>query len=87
MDIRSKLAEALLGVGDVDRARSELEHILEQNPAFTGARIRLGVVFQRLGDTERAVAEWRQAALDDPHDTRPRAYLASVGAIPDTDQS
>ena len=87
LDIRSKLAEALLGVGDVDRARSELEHILEHNPAFTGARIRLGVVFHRLGDTERAVAEWRQAALDNPHDTRPRAYLASVGAIPDAGQS
>ena len=87
LDIRSKLAEALLGVGDVDRARSELEHILEKNPTFSGARVRLGVVFLRLGQTERAVAEWRQAAADDPRDTRPRAYLASVGAVPDAPSS
>ena len=77
----------LLGVGDMDRARSELEYIIEENPNFTGACIRLRVVFHRLRDTERAVVEWRQSALDYPQDTRPRAYLASVGTIPDTGQS
>ena len=71
-------------VGDTERARTELEHILEKNPGFTGARIRLGVVFQRMGDTQGAIAEWKRAALDDPQDMRPRAYLISVGAIPDS---
>lgn len=85
LDIRTKLAEALMEVGDSDRARSELEHILEKNPRFTGARIRLGVVFQRMGDTDRAIEEWKQAAKDDPSDMRPRAYLLSVGAIPESD--
>ena len=87
LDVRSKLAEALLEVGDADGARSELEHILEKNPGFTGARIRLGAVFHRLGDTERAVAEWRRAAVDDPGDMRPRAYLVSVGGIPESPPS
>lgn len=84
LDIRSKLAEALLEVGDADGARAELEHVLGKNPRFTGARIRLGVVFQRMGDTDRAIEEWKQAAKDDPSDMRPRAYLISVGAIPDS---
>ena len=69
-------------IGDAQRAKAELEHILEKNPGFTGARIRLGVVFHRLGDEQRAIAEWRQAQQDDPHDMRPRAYLVSVGATP-----
>ena len=81
LDIRSKLSEALMEIGDLARARGELEHILEVKPSFAGARIRLGVVFQRMGDTESAVVEWRQAAVDDPSDMRPRAYLLSVGAI------
>ena len=79
-DIRTKLAEALMEVGEAERAKDELEHILEANPRFSGARIRLGVVYQRLGDTDKAIAAWRQAALDDPEDMRPRAYLSSVGA-------
>lgn len=81
LDVRTKLAEALLEMGETVRARDELQHIIDANPRFSGARIRLGVVFHRLGDTERAVAEWRRAAVDDPDDMRPRAYLASVGAL------
>ena len=80
-DIRSKLAEALMEAGDLQRAREELEHILEARASFAGARIRLGVVHQRLGNRARAIAEWRQALGDDPDDMRPRAYLISVGAL------
>ena len=80
-DIRSKLAEALMEAGQLERAREELEQILEARAGFAGARIRLGVVHQRLGNRARAIAEWRQALTDDPDDMRPRAYLASVGAL------
>lgn len=82
LDIRSKLAEALMEAGEVQRAKEELELILERNPRFSGARIRLGAVFQRLGDTERAITEWRRSLVDHPDDMRPRAYLTSVGALP-----
>lgn len=85
LDIRSKLAEALMEAGEVQRAKDELELILERNPRFSGARIRLGAVFQRLGDTERAIAEWRRSLVDHPDDMRPRAYLISVGALPPDD--
>jgi tetratricopeptide (TPR) repeat protein len=79
MDIRSKFAETLLELGEIDQAREELDVILEARPGFVGARVRLGVVLQRLGDTEGAIREWQQCAVDDPDDMRPRAYLASVG--------
>ena len=79
MDIRSKFAEALIELGDLDRAREELETVLESRPGFTGARVRLGLVHHRLGDNQSAVREWMRCAHDDPQDMRPRAYLASVG--------
>jgi tetratricopeptide (TPR) repeat protein len=86
MDIRSKLAEALIELGELERAREELTEILEHRPNFVGARIRLGVVFHRLGDDEAAVREWQRCAVEDPEDMRPRAYLLSVGATFPTPQ-
>lgn len=79
MDIRSKFAESLIELGNLDEAREELEAILEARPAFVGARVRLGVVLHRLGDSEAAVRAWKRCAEDDPSDMRPRAYLALVG--------
>ncbi len=81
-DIRTKLAEALMDAGGLERARTELETVLEQNADFLGARLRLGVVKNRLGDREGAIEEWQLCALANRHDMRPQAYLASVGATP-----
>ena len=79
MDIRSRLAETLVELGELEQAREELDSILEARPGFVGARVRLGVVLNRQGDTEGAIREWERCAAEDPDDTRPRAYLASVG--------
>ena len=78
-DVRTKFAESLIELGELDRARDELQEILKERPHFVGARIRLGVVLQRLGDTEGAIEAWEKSAQEDPDDMRPRAYLASVG--------
>lgn len=80
IDIRSKFAEALIELGELERARDELASILEQRPSFVGARVRLGVVLMKLNDVDRAAHEWRRCLADDPTDMRARAYLASVGA-------
>jgi tetratricopeptide (TPR) repeat protein len=77
MDIRSKYAEALIQVGDLDTAKDELTLILESRPSFVGARVRLGVVFQRLGQHAEAAKHWERCLQDDPTDMRARAYLAS----------
>jgi tetratricopeptide (TPR) repeat protein len=80
MDIRSKYAETLIELGELEKAKEELVLILQSRPSFVGARVRLGVVLHRLGADEEAVREWRQCLEDDPTDMRARAYLASVGA-------
>jgi tetratricopeptide (TPR) repeat protein len=78
MDIRSKFAETLIELGELEQAKDELTLILESRPSFVGARVRLGVVLHRVGEDEAAVAEWKRCLEDDPRDMRPRAYLASV---------
>ncbi len=80
MDIRSKYAETLIELGELDEAQDELTLILDSRPSFVGARIRLGVVLHRLGRDDEAVKEWEQCLHDDPTDMRARAYLASVGS-------
>lgn len=80
LDIRTKLAESLMEMGEMEGALRELSAVLEANPEFTGARLRMGVVLHRLGRTDDAVQEWSRCAREDPDDLRPRAYLVSVGA-------
>ncbi len=81
LDIRTKFSEALIALGRVEQAISELEFILEAKPSFVGARVRLGVVFNRTGNTAGAIREWQQCLVDDPDDMRARAYLASLGVM------
>ncbi len=83
MDIRSKYAEALIEVGDLETAKNELTLILETRPSFVGARVRLGVVLYRLGRNAEAARQWERCLEDDPTDMRARAYLASVTAKED----
>ena len=80
MDIRSKYAEALIEVGELEKAKDELTLILESRPSFVGARIRLGVVLHRLGQDVEAAKQWMKCLEDEPTDMRARAYLASVQA-------
>lgn len=79
LDIRTKLAEALIELGELARATDELEFVLERNERFAAARLRYGVVLHRSGRTERAIEEWRRCMQEAPGDMRARAYLASVG--------
>lgn len=87
MDIRSKFAETLIELGELEQAQDELAMILESRPSFVGARVRLGVVLHRLGDDENAVKEWERCLEDDPRDMRARAYLASVQATLEGDSA
>ena len=50
-DIRNKLAQALLQLGELDAAGHELEPVLQGNPRFLAARLNLGLVHFRRGDS------------------------------------
>ena len=79
LDLRFKLAEAYMDLDMWVDARLHLKEILVLNPEFAGARVRLGALLNRMGDTDGARREWECCAEQNPDDRRIRAYLASLG--------
>ncbi|MBI4408302.1 MAG: tetratricopeptide repeat protein [Gemmatimonadetes bacterium] len=80
LDIRNKLGQALLQLGDLDGAEKELKGALEGNPRFLVARLNLGLVYYRKGDLDRATREWEQCRDQAPENPQVRAYIAMLGS-------
>ena len=77
-DIRNKLAQALLQLGDLNAAEAELEAVLSGNPRFLAARLNLGLIHFRRGDLPRAASEWETCRQQQPNNPQVRAYLAML---------
>jgi tetratricopeptide (TPR) repeat protein len=77
-DIRNKLAQSLLQLGELEAALEELHTALEGNPRFVPARLNLGLVHFRAGRTAAAAREWRTCREHDPANPQVRAYLAML---------
>jgi len=75
-DIRNKLAQSLLQLGDLEGAVHELEAALEGNPRFVPARLNLGLAHLRAGRRDDATREWRLCFVHEPNNPQVRAYLA-----------
>ena len=78
LDLRFKLAEAYMDLDMLGEALTHLEEILVKNLNFAGARVRLGALLNRMGDTTRERQGWAFCAEQNPADRRIRAYLASL---------
>jgi tetratricopeptide (TPR) repeat protein len=76
LDIRNKLATALMQLGDLESAENELRAALDLNPRFISARLNLGLVHYRRGNGAEARAEWEAAGHQQPGNAQVRAYLA-----------
>lgn len=76
LDIRNKLATALMQLGDLQGAEDELRAALDLNPRFISARLNLGLVHYRNGKAGDARAEWEAAGKQQPGNAQVRAYLA-----------
>ena len=59
--VRFNLSVLLTDIGDLDRARGQLENAIIANPAFIPAYINLGRVYERMGSTSLAVMQWSSA--------------------------
>jgi tetratricopeptide (TPR) repeat protein len=77
-DIRNRLAEALIHLGDLDGAAAELEAVLALNSRFLASRLNLGLVHFRQGDVASARREWEAAKEQQPTNPQVRAYLAML---------
>lgn len=77
-DIRNRLAEALMHMGELTVAQTELEAVLAGNHRFMAARLNLGLVHYRRGDVVNAKREWEAARDQQPANPQVRAYLAML---------
>ncbi len=75
LDLRNKLARALIEANDLAAARTELEEVLAQNPEYSDARVNLGLVYYRQADEEAAAREWRFCLQKRPDHPKARAFL------------
>jgi adenylate cyclase len=78
VDIRAKLARALLELGEPDSAAGELQELLEINPYYLGARLLLGLAWYRMGDHEGARREWERCLEERPGDAQAEVYLKLI---------
>lgn len=79
VDIRNKLAHALLELDRLDEAEAELYEALAINPRFVDARLNLALVFFRRGQRDAALVECRVALEQEPDSAQAQAYLAMMG--------
>lgn len=82
-DIRNRLGEALLQLGDLEAARQELERALEGNGRFFRARLNLGLVRYRSGELDRAREAWEECRAQDPNSPQVRSYLRLLDSNPE----
>ena len=75
LDIRTKLARALMENGEQEEARKELDGVLADNPDYIEARVTLGLVHYRAGQSDLAAAEWRACLQRAPDHPKARAFL------------
>jgi tetratricopeptide (TPR) repeat protein len=75
LDIRTKLARALMESGDLRSAVNELNGVLRENPEYVESRVALGLVYYRAGQYDSAAAEWRTCLRQVPDHPKARAFL------------
>ncbi len=63
---RTLAAESYLRLGYVDRAMTELEQALQENPASVPTRLNYALALQKLGRSQQAVAEYQRVLQVDP---------------------
>lgn len=81
-DIRNKLADVLMTLGDEAGAEHELEATLEGNGNFLSARLSLGLLYYNRGEPDRARREWEKARTLSPSSPQVRAYLTLLEREP-----
>jgi tetratricopeptide (TPR) repeat protein len=75
LDIRTKLARALLERRSLSEAEEELHEVLAENPDYVDARVTLGLVYHRAGQHNAATREWQACLRRVPDHPKARAFL------------
>lgn len=78
IDIRNRLARALIELGILEAAHNELNAVLTINPDYIEARANLGIALARTGEIDAARAEWSRCLELQPGNRRVVALMAML---------
>lgn len=74
---RFALAQEYLKRGEVDKARSFFEELIETDPAYVGTYYHLGKLYEQLGRTEDAIATY-EAGIEVAREQRAQKDLSEL---------
>ena len=83
VDIRTKLADVLRDLGDVEGSLREFETILEVNANYTPGRVHYGIALFSAGRKDEAVAVWEDVLRRHPGNSSAEMYLNLVRESPE----
>jgi tetratricopeptide (TPR) repeat protein len=80
---RTLAAESYLRLGYMDRALTELEQALQENPTNVSTRLNYALALQKLGRSQQAVAEYQRVLQIDPRNITAlvRWHIAMITGI------
>jgi tetratricopeptide (TPR) repeat protein len=74
-EIMIKIADSFVKKGDTDRAIRELRNVVKDQPKFTPARVRLGVLLYNSNKVLDAVETWEGVLLRDPENPEAKRLI------------
>lgn len=77
--MRSGLATALLQLGEVERALAEFDHVIAADPLFLPVYVNRGLAYERTGNLEMAIDDYRTALRIDSDYAPAREALERLG--------
>jgi tetratricopeptide (TPR) repeat protein len=77
-DLQTRLGSLYRDSDSFALARQHYEAACAANPAYTPARVLLGVTLLSLGEIDQAVAKWREVIAIDPGNRNAQMYLRMV---------
>ncbi len=77
-ELKMKIIETYLKVGEEDMALRELKYLVQEHPQFVPARLKLGLLYYQGKKTIEAVEQWEDVLLRDPEHPQALKYLHMV---------
>jgi tetratricopeptide (TPR) repeat protein len=74
-DVLMKIVEVYLRKNQGSKAVKELKKVIEQYPAYTQAKLKLGVVFYNSNRVVEAIQEWEGILMRDPRHSEALNYI------------
>lgn len=75
VELRLKVIDAMIGLGDLGRAFREIRSIVQENPGHAKARIKFGIMLYQAKRIADAVDQWETVLMRDPEHPEAKRLL------------